>query len=807
MSDLFLDKTHPLVFTKLAAPIKLSDNPDNWQKEVASEIFKQVPFLADYAVNVIIEKADPERGYAFGMAEVMNQTDAPEASQQEMPRIIVPLIIKDRLLLPLDVFMDGKQVFPLTDRRAREHLFRTDTMELSTRKPQDQGMVDQLYPPLRTNYGYGNAVATGTGGMGKMAGVLDKVKRYGQLMAGGAKQRVVYGHRNQGQMVSDISHLGARPANIGKLDKHLNPASVLEEAKKSNTARLATGVAAAPVVAGAGAALAHNKEKKASLLDTILPTVPAADVDAFISAIDKSEAVKLAANQNPAFYASAMRVAAAPCIGVEKTAEALVASIKPTVVQLEKLASGNFKVKWANAGAFAPQEGIVPPDQAAGLAGSDRVVRMNPGEAITVSTDMAKKETLEDEKLEQVREFGCYRVQNAETGEPMVGWVMPIMDFEMQTLPLYLFVDVLGNYSVQDEIAGSRVLGSMEDFMGLFGGQEPKGMEAPPEAAPQGGPEGMPKMAEIPGAGVGGGEEAPPEMGMPEEAPAPMPQGEGAFINIANERALSLLPVTIRATTTGADGSTAYHAEDIWAQPITLHIAPGSQVVMDLGEGSYAIPDSFQWLSLKTAIHLVKSPLEMQKVAEARTYPSSVLISVGGRGEYHLKGNPLEFLDQADCQFLKTAQAEFLLVAMGMSPFDVKEKLKEASRYGQVKVAGLNQIMPLSMLHRQMVKKAAEALGDFPYHLRRDLIKEAAALEDGETVDNILSMGFINPENISTFANYLPELDETASKLAEMLVAARLGMNLIPEGAAERAMKALDEVIEGLRMLQQKAQG
>lgn len=771
MSDLFLDRAHPLVFEKIAAPIKLSDNPDNWQKEVASEIFKQVPFLSDYAVNVIIEKANPERGYAFGSIEVTNISDAPEASQKQLPKIIIPLIVKDRMLLPLDIAMDGKDVFPLSERRLREHLFRTDSLELSTRKPQDQGLVDQLYPPLRTNYGYGNAVATGvgTGGFGKFA-----------------------------------AH---------KLLSRFGPNSAWKK---------------------------HLFAKKASLLEAILPTIHAADADEFVSVFNRDPSISLAATQNEAFMKAAFAIAGAEYTPVEKTAEALVASIKPTVVQVQKLASGNFKVKWANAGAFAPQEGIVSPDQAAGMTGTDRVVRMNPGEAITVSTDVAKKTTLEDEKLEQVREFGCYRVQNAETGEPMVGWIMPVMDFEMQTLPLYLFTDGM-SYSVQDEIAGSRVLGNLEDFLAVISGQagQPK-MEAPapeqpatpppPDAAPAG---GMPKMGSIrmmlmkmaADAGMQPGGAADPSQGAPEgkvdggpaptagmEPPMaeveadPTPQGDGVFISLANERALSLPPVTIRATTTAQEGSVSYQAEDMWGEPVTLHMAPGAQAVMELGEGAFAIPDSFKWVPLGNTCHLVKSPLEMSKVAEARAMPTIITLRTTGEGEFHLDGAPVDLLRRSEHEFLKAAETEFLLVAMGMNPFEVKEKLAQVRMDGLVKIAGLNTLMPLSILHKEMVKKAAVALGNFPYELRKNLIKEAAALEDGETVDNILSMGFINPENISTFANYLPVLDETAAKLAEMLVASRLGLNLIPEGAVERAMKALDEVIEGLRMLEQKSQ-
>jgi len=37
-----------------------------------------------------------------------------------------------------------------------------------------------------------------------------------------------------------------------------------------------------------------------------------------------------------------------------------------------------------------------------------------------------------------------------------------------------------------------------------------------------------------------------------------------------------------------------------------------------------------------------------------------------------------------------------------------------------------------------------------------------------------------------------------------MLIASRLGLNQVPTGAAERAMKNMEEVIGGLRSLQQK---
>jgi hypothetical protein len=83
-------------------------------------------------------------------------------------------------------------------------------------------------------------------------------------------------------------------------------------------------------------------------------------------------------------------------------------------------------------------------------------------------------------------------------------------------------------------------------------------------------------------------------------------------------------------------------------------------------------------------------------------------------------------------------------------------------------------------------------------------VKEASAIDDADTTDKVLAMNFINPENIETFAKYLPELDQAAKKLAELLIGVRLGIGSVDEGAVERAMKGLERVIEGLKLLQQK---
>ena len=48
-TPLFLDDEAKISFEKLGMAIKLSDNVDNWQREISSEIYKHLPYLDEYS--------------------------------------------------------------------------------------------------------------------------------------------------------------------------------------------------------------------------------------------------------------------------------------------------------------------------------------------------------------------------------------------------------------------------------------------------------------------------------------------------------------------------------------------------------------------------------------------------------------------------------------------------------------------------------------------------------------------------------------------------------------------------------------
>ncbi|MBP9824070.1 MAG: hypothetical protein KBF21_07600 [Thermoanaerobaculia bacterium] len=88
-----------------------------------------------------------------------------------------------------------------------------------------------------------------------------------------------------------------------------------------------------------------------------------------------------------------------------------------------------------------------------------------------------------------------------------------------------------------------------------------------------------------------------------------------------------------------------------------------------------------------------------------------------------------------------------------------------------------------------------------------ELLKIAANLEDAQTVDSVLSLGFVNPENVARFASAKPMLWETCHMLANLLLASRLGMEDIPEEAVRSALGHMQRTIDGLsrlKMLEQQ---
>ena len=150
---LFLDK--PLQFggeEKLAGMLtKLSDNIDNWPQEIIQEAYKQCPYLSEFTPAVVLDKVDEERGYAFGSIEIRPKSamTVEERNESGLGVAHIPLIVKEQMLSPMDVFLCGKKYFHLTESRIREALFRPEPFDAARLRPYDPALINDLQPLFR----------------------------------------------------------------------------------------------------------------------------------------------------------------------------------------------------------------------------------------------------------------------------------------------------------------------------------------------------------------------------------------------------------------------------------------------------------------------------------------------------------------------------------------------------------------------------------------------------------------------------------------------------------------------------------
>ena len=174
--DLYIQPN--LSFEKTGSETELPQDPNQWPQQILQELYKQVPYVADFEPHVNMDKVDAERGYGFGHIEIGNKTEAsmntsPEQEESAgIRKVRVPVVIKENKLLPFDLLVtDDSKMMPLTESRLRQAIFRPQQFDVTSDTPGDKSMIGQLYPPFRQNYGYGS----GSSATVKQGSVLESI--------------------------------------------------------------------------------------------------------------------------------------------------------------------------------------------------------------------------------------------------------------------------------------------------------------------------------------------------------------------------------------------------------------------------------------------------------------------------------------------------------------------------------------------------------------------------------------------------------------------------------------------------------
>lgn len=443
-------------------------------------------------------------------------------------------------------------------------------------------------------------------------------------------------------------------------------------------------------------------------------------------------------------------------------------NIKPTSIQFVEKGKG-YLVKTASHLCFAPQERQVTRFEAQKLLNEKSWERLATDGYLTLSPEPLQTEQAVEKVAQEADRFGIYRVWSG--GKAYEGFVVPhSLTLDGTNLQAQMFLGE-DRHAMQEKIAG------------IFERD----------------------ITVIPGP----------------------PRGKGVFLYQEGPMAVAYEPVEIKnmskvASTSqpGVEDVTYYGRRLATGEDITIQVVPGLKKVAQFGDRLYAIPATFGWLSLEGKQVKVSDSKDVAHVFEHQKTAGSdsVVLHKSDDGQFWFEGDNSNILRGESGQ---SPWAEFNLCLLGVTGKQARELTKVASRHGKVRIPQTRFITPENDIKGQMVKKAHvvyQAARELP---KIDLFREAAILTgkkaqelwkqasvvlSRETLDAILSLNFVTPENVSVYVSYLPELEKVSSILAELLVASRIGMDEVRESAAKNAMTQVHAVIRGLEQIQEKIQ-
>jgi hypothetical protein len=495
------------------------------------------------------------------------------------------------------------------------------------------------------------------------------------------------------------------------------------------------------------------------LLQEILPTVSPSMLQKCAQALSAADVPH---TEQLRWVVESLSAYEGPSQRCTKQASDLAKEAPVTVAQLA-VEQGKYLLKTASHYLWEPCVEELTREQAVLAYGSKTVLAAETGGAVTDGEDLLAAEqaipALPDARV--IEDYGAYRCKKV-TGEEVLGIVFPRMtDFDGKVLPIALFTN--GSESaLQGEIAGVRTGSS------------------------------APHLAQ-------------------------KPEGFGCFVTPKPDGTYdATVPVRILGSgvdTVGPTTSVVYHAETLEGQALTLLPSQHVQTICTDGD-VVLLPASFSWMPLGAtgATALAQSPAEYLQQEQEALMQQTVQVDGNHLGEVSLEGAPLAKLDSKTAG-LSPAGAEFLLVGCGVRPAVAAHAIKLAMETGRSHyVRAAHQPVGSAYVAHALAKEAEEqttaktaALHSYLTGTQRTapqpvyLWKEAAMMPSPDTVDTVLSLGFMNEENLGTFVSYLPKIEEAQRKMCEMLIGSRLNkLAVLPAATLEKAVKGTEGVLEGL---------
>lgn len=405
---------------------------------------------------------------------------------------------------------------------------------------------------------------------------------------------------------------------------------------------------------------------------------------------------------------------------------------------------------------MAPQEQQMSAEQAQAAGVPPEAMQAADQQGAATMTQVQAQPDPMAEQAQPAMTFGTYKVTNAANGRQVVGFVIPGLFDPMQGQPTQMSLFTTGNsYALQPQI------------MGVMTGIS---------------------------------------FNLPEANP---PRGMGVFYKTDGKTLIATVPYTIISEVT-VEGKVYYSVQDSQGAQLQMVMSDGLQRPVAASEMEIAMPADYKFLPLDNPIQLAGGE-EMMKAAQAAAWDTMIEIRAWPGG-CKLGGPVFEKLGSGEHDW---ADGLFWLAASGLQQNIALPMLEKAAHTGEVvRLFGLQPLSSVEEVEAQATKEASIQYNNLSKLLPKkvNLLKEAAALTmDKEasamlgtaTVDSILALNFLNPENVVRYAEHIPQLKESAEKLAELVLATQLGLSNISKEAAVRSMFALETVVEGLMTLRE----
>lgn len=737
--DLFI--TPETKFEKTAAQTALPEDPNAWPHEVLQELYKQAPYISDFSPHVEMEKVDGERGYGLGHIEIGNQTEMPQGTSPEQQAAAGVRVVR----VPV-IIKDGMlEPFDL--------LVTDDSKVQPLTEPRLRAAI---FRPQAFD------VTSRTPGDQSMVGQLYPPFRQSYGFGGGVGVNVGMG--KEGSALEDF--LMEKDASFQSEAAQFTSTEYLHAKEGMKQGRYGKKVASGDARLGMldefiskHASAAPEMVKKGSVLAAVAPTISASDRHSFqLQMVDRDTQMLL--HKNAASIAPSLStIFETPQMPkMASIAASIVGHLSPPVVQVRRADEG-YRVKTAHPACWGPESRFLTRSEAVQEFGEKVVLAADLNGAVT----MADEEGMVDEGAEEseldsdmqsagpITEPGLYKVQ-AGDGQEAIGYAFPnLIGPEGRELPLTLFTNGT-QAAVQTDLVGIPVEG--------------EGVELPS---------------------------------------ADSVTKNGFFACETPEGLKATVPFTIQGSVGGMEGepgsfaATAFSGEDV-----QLSVQPNIETVIASEEG-LLIPEHWTWVPLDQAgeIVLASSEEDMPKEGSMQRSLATVELRGSGTGTWSVSGPSVDKLAHAEREMLGVDDAMLLLAGLGVkSDYGVRKLAQASSGMEPVRVRVGRSVKLASDQVRAAYLEAAEVLESMPYLKQDHLLKEAATISDPMAVDSVLSLGFINPENIMTFVSYMPVLEDAQLKLCDILMASRLGALIeTPDGAIERCVRSMESVLEGLKAL------